>query len=53
MAEGQIMLEYDGCSIVIHRPQLTAAEREKKENELRKTLALFMESYLKQKEAKE
>lgn len=51
MTGGQIKLEYDGCTIVIHKPQLTDAERKTRENEVRNTLALFMESYLKQKEA--
>lgn len=51
MTGGQTKLEYNGCTIVIHRPQLTEAERRKREDEVRNTLALFMESYLKQKEA--
>lgn len=42
MGERTIELTYDGCTIVLHKPQLTEEERGKREREATRALAHFM-----------
>ena len=44
-------IRHGACTIVIHRPELTAAERAMREQATRDTLAHVMHSYITRKDA--
>lgn len=50
MAERITTLEYNGCTIRVHRPELNDAERAKREEDVKRALSVFMQSYIKTKE---
>ena len=45
-------LRHGSCTIVIHRPVLTCAERTKREQAARETLERVMRDYVREKETK-
>lgn len=45
-------LQHGSATIIVHRPQLTPAERAKREKAVKDTMTLTMRAYLARKEGK-
>lgn len=42
-------LTYEGCTVTVHRPELTATERAKRERTLQDAISLTLRGYIERK----